>query len=172
MDILKLSQLIGQEILDLRFHYVPENEYGLQSFHAYIKLTGDVIIDIPKFDEEDYLQLTQNNLDYLTRMFETGQAFSNKLKVNFVGQKIINFYFSYYDNEVDLDYPAFIKLSNNNYFTENNSGPIGLTNIDLIILDEEHFIREVKRLNEIKVEVRPFSPAAPTDGSTSRGGIK
>jgi hypothetical protein len=157
MNTLRLSQLIGQEILDIRFHYLPENEYGLQSFQAYIKLTGDVIIDIPKFDEDEYLQLTQDNLDYLKRMFETGRTVIDKVKANLVGQKITNFYFSYYNDEVDFDHSAFIKLSNSYYLTENNFGPIGLTNIDLIILDEEHFVREVKRLNDIKVDVRPIT---------------
>src|SRR4051812_36700537 len=71
MDTLKLSELIGQEILELKFHYVPENEYGLQSFHSYIKLANDTIIDIPHFDDDEYLQLTQDNLIYLKTMFDT-----------------------------------------------------------------------------------------------------
>lgn len=157
MDTLKLSELVGQEIAELRFHYVPENEYGLQSFHSYIKLVNDTIIDIPKFDDADYLQLTQDNLDYLKRMFDTGQLVSDKVKTYFVGQKIVEFYFSYYDDEVDFDHSAFIKLSNDYYLTENNYGPVGLTNIDLIILDEGQFTEEVKRLTDIKVNVRPFT---------------
>ena len=47
-------------------------------------------------------------------------------------------------------------LTNNFYLSENNSGPIGVTNIDLIILDEKEFNEEVKRLNEIEVDVRSF----------------
>jgi hypothetical protein len=87
MNILRLSDLIGQQIEELRFHYTPQNEYGLQSFHSYIKLANDVIIDIPKFDDEDYLQLTQENLDYLRKMFDSGKSVSDKVKTYFAGQK-------------------------------------------------------------------------------------
>ena len=157
MDTLKLSELVGKEILELRFHYVPENEYGLQSFHAYIKISNDTIIDIPDFDDDDYLTLTHDNLDYFKKRFDTGQLVGDKVKTYFVGQKIIDFYFSYYNDEVDFDHSAFIKLSNGYYLTENNFGPVGLTNIDLIILDKEHFQQEVKRLNGIGVDVRSFT---------------
>lgn len=156
MATLKLSELIEEEIVELRFHYVPENEYGLQSFHSYIKLANETIIDIPKFDDQEYIQLTQDNLNYLKKMFDTGSLVNDKVKPYFIGQRIVDFYFSYSNDEVDFDHSAFIKLSNNYYLTENNFGPIGLTNIDLVILDEEHFIQEVKRLNDIKVDVRSF----------------
>ena len=158
MDTVKLSELVGQEIVDLKSHYVAENEYGLQSFHAFIKLKPDTIIDIPKFaDDDEYLQLTQENLAYLEKMFDTGQSVDDRLKTHIIGQRIVDFYFSYYNNEVDFDQSAFIKLSNDYYLTEDNSGPVGLTNIGLIILDKEQFRREVKRLKEIEVDVRSFT---------------
>ena len=73
MDILKLSELIGQEIADLRFHYISENEYGLQSFYSFIKLANDIIIDIPKYnDNNEYLQLADDNLSYFKKQFDTG----------------------------------------------------------------------------------------------------
>ncbi len=34
---------------------------------------------------------------------------------------------------------AFLQLLNGYYLTENNSGPVGLNDIDLIILDEKQF---------------------------------
>ena len=156
MDTLKLSELIGQEIVELRFHYVPRNEYDLQSFHSYIKLSNDTIIDIPHFDDEEYLQLTQENLSYFKKNFDTGNSVTDKVKSYFVGQKIVDFYFSYYKDEIDFDYSAYIKLSNGFYLTERNSGPIGLTDIDLNILDEKEFSNEVKRLSSIEVDIRSF----------------
>ncbi|NNV57256.1 hypothetical protein [Limnovirga soli] len=156
MDTLKLSELIGQEIVELRFHYVPRNEYDLQSFHSYIKLANDIIIDIPHFDDEEYLQLTQDNLSYFKNNFDTGDSVTNIAKSYFVGQKIVDFYFSYFNDEINFDYSAFIKLSNGFYLTERNFGPIGLTNIDLNILDEKQFQQVVKRLNGIEVDVRSF----------------
>jgi hypothetical protein len=157
MKILRLSDLIGQEIVELKFHYVPENEYGLQSFHSYIKLASDTIIDIPKFDDDDYLQLTHENLEYFRKMFDSGKSVNDKVKTYFAGQQIADIYFSYYNGEIEADHSAFIKLSNGYYLTENNSGPVGLTDIDLIILDEENFSKEVKRLSDIEVDVRPFA---------------
>ncbi len=157
MDTLKLSELIGQEISELRFHYIPKNEYGLQSFYSYIKLGNEIIIDVPKFsDDNDYMQLSQDNLSYLKNRFDTGELVNDKIKAYFVGEKIVDFYFSYYNDEVDIANSAFIKLTNDYYLSENNSGPVGVTNIDLIILDERQFIEEVKRLNEIDVDVRSF----------------
>ena len=156
MDTLKLSEFVGQEIVELRFHYVRENEYGLQSFHSYIKLSNDNIFDIPNNDDGDYLELNQDNLDYLKKMFDTGQKINDVVKLLFVGQRIEDFYFSYCNDEIDFDFSAFIKLSNNYYLTERNYGPGGL-NINLIILDERQFKEEVERLNCIKVDVRSFT---------------
>jgi hypothetical protein len=153
METLKLSSLIGQEISDLRFHYISENEYGMQSFHSYIKLSDNRIIDIPKFDNDDYLQLTEENINYLQNRFDSGEAPSEKSKKYFVGQKIVDFYFRYFDNEAESDGSGFIKLSNGYYLTENNFGQIGLTNIDLIILDEKQFLDEQ---NEPETDIRSF----------------
>ena len=157
MDTLKLSELIGQEISDLRFHYISENEHGLQSFYSYIKLANDTIIGIPKFsDDDDYMQLTQDNLSYFKKMFDTGKLVNEKVKAYFVGQKIVDFYFSYYNDEVDIDNSAFIKLTNDYYLSEINSGPVGVTDIDLMLLDEKEFTKEVERLKEFDVVVRSF----------------
>ena len=141
---LKLSELIGQEVAELRFHYVPENEYGLQTFYSYLRLTDGKIIDIPKFSDDDYLQLTQDNLSYLATRFDTGSLVNDDAKKYFEGQKIEDFYFSYYNNEVDNEYSAFIKLSNGYYLSENNSAPIGVTDIDLLILTKTNLHRELQ----------------------------
>jgi sporulation protein YlmC with PRC-barrel domain len=156
MDMLRLSEIIGKEIADLRFHYVPENEYGLQSFHAYLKLSDDTIIDIPKFDDDVYLHLTTENLDYLKSRFDNGAIIEKKLKTLIIGQKITDIFFCYYNNEVDVDFSAIIKLSNNMYLSEKNFGPVGITNVDLILLNEEEFNIEKQRLQSINVTVEKF----------------
>lgn len=156
MDMLKLSEVIGKEIADLRFHYVPENEYGLQSFHAYLKLSDDSIIDIPKFDDDVYLHLTTENLDYLKSRFNTGKIIDKKLSNFIVGKKITDLFFCYYNNEVDIDFSAFVKLSNNMFVSEKNYGPVGLTGITLILKNEIEFITEINRLNSIGVVVKKF----------------
>ncbi len=156
MNTLHLSTLIGKEIADLKFHYVPENEYGLQSFHSFIKLTDGAIIDIPKFDDDIYLHLTKENLEYLNSMFESGEKIDEKTRALIVGQKITDLFFCYYNNEVDIDYSAFIKLSNNLYLSEKNFGPIGITDINLTILNEEQFNSEKQRVQSFDVVVKKF----------------
>ena len=156
MNTLLLSTLIGKEIADLKFHYVPENEYGLQSFHSFIKLTDGAIIDIPKFDDDIYLHLTKENLEYLNSMFESGEKIDEKTRALFVGQKIAGLFFCYYNNEVDIDYSALIKLSNNLYLSEKNFGPIGITDINLTILNEEQFNSEKQRVQSFDVVVKKF----------------
>jgi hypothetical protein len=156
MDYLLLSQLIGKEIAELRYHYIPENEYDLQSFHAFIRLSDDTIINIPVFDDDEYLLLNKENTDYFAMQFNTGTAVDDAGKAFFAGQRILDLFFSYYNNETDIDHPAFIKLSNGYYLSENNYGPPGLTNIDLILMDQEQFNKEVKRLNEAGIEVRSY----------------
>jgi len=156
MDILHLSTLIEKEIIDLRVHYISENEYGLQSFHAYLKLSDDNIIDIPKFDDDVYLHLTTENLEYLKSRFETGAIIDKKLRTLIIGQKITDLFFCYYNNEVDVDFSAFVKLSNNMYLSEKNFGPVGITNVDLILLNDEEFNTEKQRLHSIDVTVEQF----------------
>ena len=38
------------------------------------------IIDIPNFDNDDYLQLTHENLNYLQKMFDTGNILLEKMR--------------------------------------------------------------------------------------------
>lgn len=59
MATLKLSELIVQYIEDLRFQYIRENEYGLQSFHSYIKVKNGIIISIPHVNDDEYLELNR-----------------------------------------------------------------------------------------------------------------
>ncbi|MBC7486860.1 MAG: hypothetical protein H7282_08925 [Cytophagaceae bacterium] len=151
MKILKLSDLIGQEITDLNYHYVAENEFGLQSFHSFIKLKSGAIIDIPKFDNDDYLLLNEENLAYFLNKFNTGEPVAEHIKKYLSGQKIKDFYFNYYENEIDLDRSAYIQLSNGNYLTENNYGPAGMIPLDLVILNEDDFSEQTKG-----IDVRSF----------------
>lgn len=139
MNILRLSELIGQEIIELKFHYIYRNEYDMQTFDAYIKLSSGNIIDIPNSNDDEYLLMTAENLEYMQRRFKTGKAVSSSITKYFVGQKITDFFICYYDNELAFE-PGYIQLSNGYYLTENNSGPTGVTNIDLVILDEKQFL--------------------------------
>jgi hypothetical protein len=121
-----------------------------------LKLSDDTIIDIPKFDDDVYLHLTTENLDYLKSRFDNGAIIEKKLKTLIIGQKTTDIFFCYYNNEVDVDFSAIIKLSNNMYLSEKNFGPVGITNVDLILLNEEEFNIEKQRLHSIDVTVEKF----------------
>lgn len=138
MDTLKLTDLIGQEISDITFHYTYENEYGLQSFDSYIKLTNDHIIDFPTFDDNDFLQLSEENIEFLKLKFETGKEFEKNIKKYLTGQGILDFLFCYHNNELEMDRRCYIKLSNGYFLTETNFAPPGIA-IGLFILTEKEF---------------------------------
>lgn len=139
METLRLSQLIGDEIAEIRYHYVPKNEYGLQEFHSYIRLRSGYIIDIPDFADNVYMFLSPENLHYFKSQFDSGTAVDETLKRLVVGQKIVDFHSIYENNELDWFSGHYIELANGMYVTENRSGPIGLTGIDLFVLDKKRF---------------------------------
>ena len=82
---------------------------------------------------------------------------SNTSRALVIGQKIVDFYFCYYDNEIDFDFSAFIKLSNNYYLSEKNFGPVGITNVNLIIFNEKQFMNQIDRLKKVNIDVNSFS---------------
>jgi hypothetical protein len=143
MESLKLSQLIGDEIIDMRYHYIPENQYGLQEFHSYIKIASNGIIDIPRSDDDDYMELTPENLSYLVERFNNGQVVTTKFKDLVFNQKIVDFWFRYYNDELEYSH-TYIQLTNGLYLTENNFGPVGLGNITAFTLKEHEFSDELK----------------------------
>ncbi|MFC4817153.1 hypothetical protein [Flavobacterium sp. GCM10023249] len=153
MQTLKLSELIGKEITDIRFQYTEENQYGLQSFHAYLKLNDNTIIDIPQSDEDDYLELTTENIDYLQKKFDSSESINELAKKYCIGQKIVDFFFFYSDDEFDIGTSGYIKLSNGYYLSEINYGPPGITTVDLILLNESKF---ENHRNNPKMNIRSF----------------
>ena len=152
MQLITLSGLIGLEIVAIRYHYTSE-DYGLQWFYAYLKLNDGTIIDIPQFDDNDYLELTEDNKKYLQERFDTGTPVNEKCQKECVGQKIEDFFFTYEDNETDGDESAYIKLSNGYYLTERNCGPMGISGIDLLLLTEEQFLDETTNAEK---DIRSF----------------
>lgn len=77
--------------------------------------------------------------------------------LNILRDRSFNFlFFCYYNNEVDIDFSAFVKLSNNMFVSEKKYGPVGLTDITLILKNEVEFNTEIKRLNSIGDLSPPF----------------
>jgi len=152
MEILKLTDLIGQEISAITFHYTRENEYGLQSFDSYIKLDSDHIIDIPTFDDNNYLDLSEENIEYLKSQFDKGQELEMTVKKYLVKQKIVDFLFCFSNNEIEMDRRCYIKLSNGFFLTETNFSPPGIS-IGLLVLTEQEVN---KRNKDLKIDIVSF----------------
>ena len=147
MKTLKLSELIGETISSVRCTYNPSNEYHLQEFHSYLKLGNGLIIDFPIFDEEEFLVLDDENINYFLDCFENAEEISSIAKRKIEGQKIENIFFCYYEDKLEDSKRAYLKLSNGYYITEINYGPPGI-NVDLLILSESEFQQRIKFLNE------------------------
>ena len=99
MEILSLSSLIGKEILEARYHYTYENEYGLTEYHTYIKLSGNIIIDIPMFDDQEYNLPTHDNSGYLQESFDKGNSFLDETRQKIEGQIITDFFLCFDDRD-------------------------------------------------------------------------
>lgn len=157
MEILKLSDLIGQEIAEVRYRYTPETdeEYSVQSCTTFIKLVNNRIIDIPNFDDDEYLRLTPENLKYFQENFDNGSEISDKAVKLLKGERIVEILFCYDGNEPEYDHSAFFKLSNDYYLTERSHAPVGIY-VGLLLLNEEEFLKEKQRLAKLNIDIRSF----------------
>lgn len=138
METLRLSELIGDEIAEIKYQYVWDNGYGIQEFHSYIRLISGHIIDIPDFPDDVYRCAPPENMKHFRNLFHSGTAIGEPVKSLVVGQKIVDFHFNYYENELDLSGTQYIELANGMYLTEDRSAPTGVI-IGLFVLTKERF---------------------------------
>lgn len=130
---MNLSELIGLSITKIRYHYTYQNEYFLQEFFAYLKLSNGLIIEIPQYYD---LEITESS--ELNKNFKDAKKINNKCSKQIENQKIIDIHFWFYKKEPD-DKKAYLELENGNYLSEKNYGPMGVTDIDLEILNKIEF---------------------------------
>lgn len=145
---MNISDIIGLTITEIRYTYSYQNEYGMQEFYAYLKLSNGLIIEIPQYSDSELNESVERN-----RIFEKAQIPNKNCKNRIENQKIVDIHFCYYDNEQDFESKAYIELENGTVFTEENRGPQGLTDIDLEILTKSEFderIAELDKDSEIK----------------------
>ncbi|MEP5339440.1 MAG: hypothetical protein ABJL44_14410 [Algibacter sp.] len=140
---MNISDLIGLTISEIRYTYTNRNEYDIQEFFAYLKLSNGLIIEIPQYSDLDLDESVERN-----RIFEDAKIPSKKCKNRIESQRIIDIHFCYYNNEQDFDSKAYIELENETYLTEQNRGPQGLTDIDLEILNKSEFEKRIAELDE------------------------
>ncbi len=147
MQYLTLSELIGQAIVQVRYSYISENEYGLQEFYTYFKLSNGVIIDFPTHKNENFILLNEENKAWLNQCFNEGDNINELGKRRIENQSIEDIYFCNVDSEGVANKTAYLKLSNGCFITEMNFAPMGIS-ADLLIFDEPGFLQRVKDLNE------------------------
>lgn len=140
---MNISDIIGLTITEIRYTYTYQNEYDMQEFYAYLKLSNGLVIEIPQYSDLELNESTERN-----RIFEKAQIPNKDCKNRIENQKIVDIYFCYYDNEQDFDSKAYIELENGTFFTEQNRGPQGLTDIDLEMLSKSEFEERVAELDE------------------------
>ena len=75
-----VRSLIGLRIEEMRFHYQGENEYDLQEFYSYFKLSNGQIIMLPIYPDESFAEKGSENGGRLKNRFQEGQTFSRYAK--------------------------------------------------------------------------------------------
>ena len=140
---MNISDIIGLTITEIRYTYTYQNEYDMQEFFAYLKLSNGLIIEIPQYSDLELNESAERN-----RIFDEAKMPNKDCKKRIENQKIVDIHFCYYDNEQDFDSKAYIELENGTYFTEENRGPQGLTDIDLEMLSKSEFEERIAELDE------------------------
>ena len=136
---MKLKELIGSKIIEVKYHYSPSNEYQLQEFYSYLLLNNGLIFSFPTYEDESNFDSIESQ-EYFNNKFKTGSKISNKVKPLIVGQKISNLHFPYFQDEPEFQ---TIQKIVNGYFTI-----ITLPDNKLMYVNEEGYLKKLKVNNE------------------------
>lgn len=155
MEIITMTDIMGQEIEEVRYCYSPETneEYSIQSCHTFIKLGNNRIIDVPIFDSEEYIRLTPDNISHYQINFEKGSKINSDSALLLHNKLMKDILFCYQEDEPYDDHSSFMKLSNGFYLTERRYAPNGIP-VGPIILNEVDYIREKQRIASFGIEIR------------------
>lgn len=140
---MNVSEIIGLKITEIRYNYIYQNEYDMQEFFAYLKLSNGSIIEIPKFFDS---KIDMN--EKLSEIFSEAKKPNYKCKTEIENQKIIDIHFWFEEEESHMEFKAYLELENGNFITEMNYGPKGLTTVDLEILTKADFEKFKTTLHE------------------------
>lgn len=130
-----IKDLIGLKIKEIRFKYVNDNGYDFQEFTTYIKLNNDLIFTIPYYYDEEFSVFDEE----IEEEYLNAQHLPKSILKLFQGKEIVDFHFVFFENESCELEKAIIELEGEFYFTEKHNGPIGLTDVDLEVLNTQKF---------------------------------
>lgn len=131
------KDIIGLKIVDIRFHYLRQNEQGLQEFFCYLKLSNEHIISIPVWPE--LAELEEENAKALN--FEEALEFQQSIRNKVLEAEIQDIFFR--DKGDFFSRPAILKLSNGYYLSEQNYASEGLA-AGLCLWSQRNFELEKK----------------------------
>lgn len=139
---MNISKIIGLTITEIRYTYSSQNEYDIQEFFAYLKLSNELIIEIPQYSDCEIYKNAERD-----QIFKNAKTPNKECRKRIENQKITDIHFCYFDNKQDFDFKAYIELENGIFFTEENRGQQGITNIDLEILNKLEFEERKNKLD-------------------------
>jgi len=146
---MKLSDLIDEKISKIRFNYTLENEQGIQEFQSQIRLSNGQVVLLPKHPNDD-IDLVEDYSNNRKTPFEKAQRYGLTSRLMFRNKQIKDIHFRFSDNEQVMDSSAIIELDNGKFITENNYGPNGLTDINLVIMNKTQFLELADETMEIR----------------------
>jgi len=138
-----IKEIIGLSITEIRYNYTYQNEYDMQEFFAYLKLSNELIIEIPQYFD---LEISEDS--ELNKKFKNAKKPIESCKSRIENQKITDIHFCFYEQKPDLELKAYIELENGICFSECNYGPMGITTVDLEILSNTDFEKLKTELEE------------------------
>lgn len=134
---IKVEDLIGLEVKDVRYIYTHDNGFGLQEFTTFIKLSNNFVFNLPYFIDE-VMNIDEHDT---TDNYSNAKHFSNDFLSKLIGKKLVDFHFVFINDELLEQGKAIVEFENNIYLLEKASGPIGLTDVDVKILSKANFYR-------------------------------
>ncbi|SEM17707.1 hypothetical protein SAMN04487910_4330 [Aquimarina amphilecti] len=146
---MKISDLIDEKISKIRFNYTLENEHGMQEFQSQIRLSNGQVVLLPKHPDDD-IDLVEDYSNNKNTPFEKAQRYGLTSRLMFRNKQIKDIHFRFSDNEQVIDSSAILELDNGKFITENNYGPNGLTDINLVIMNKTQFLELADDNMEIK----------------------
>lgn len=130
-----IKDLIGLKIKDIRFKYINDNGNDFQEFTTYIKLTNDHKFTIPYYYDEEFSVFDEE----IEEEYLNAQHLPKSTLKLFQGKEIVDFHFVFLENELCELKKAIVELEGELYFTERHHDPMGLTDVDLEILNKQKF---------------------------------
>uniref|UniRef100_UPI0040493A08 hypothetical protein n=1 Tax=Flavobacterium sp. TaxID=239 RepID=UPI0040493A08 len=152
---MKITEIIGLSISEIRYTYTFQNKYDMQEFYAYLRLSNEIIIEIPQYSDSELNQSAEWTRE-MNEIFSKAKKPNRECRNLIENQIITDIHFCFYEEEADFENKAYLELENGIFVSEENRGPMGLTNIDLEILTKSQF-DELKSELEYDFKIKSYS---------------